>query len=35
MDIMNILYGDIEKELLAHTTIGMIHKIMPGTLEPY
>jgi hypothetical protein len=35
MDFMNILYGDIEKELLAYTTVGMIHKIMPGTLAPY
>jgi hypothetical protein len=34
MDFMNILYGDIEKEL-AYIAIGTIRKIVPDTLAPY
>jgi hypothetical protein len=35
MDVMNILYGDIENEISAYTAIGMFHKIVLGTLAPY
>jgi hypothetical protein len=35
MDFMNILYGDIEKELLAYIATGTIRKIVPDTLAPY
>ncbi len=35
MDVMNILYGDIENEISAYTAIGMFRKIVPGTLAPY
>jgi hypothetical protein len=35
MDVMNILYGDIENEISAYTAIGMFCKIVLGTLAPY
>jgi hypothetical protein len=35
MDVLNIPYADVEDELVAYTTINMIHKEVHGTFTPY
>jgi hypothetical protein len=34
-DALHILYVDLEDELIMYTTMGLIHKVMLGTLVPY
>jgi hypothetical protein len=35
MDVLNIQYTNVENELMAYTTINMIHKEVHGTFTPY
>jgi hypothetical protein len=35
MDVLHILYADVENELIMYTTTGLIRKVVLGTLVPY